>query len=84
MTTTERGARRAETQTVGAYLRALAEPRPRRSREWLTTRRAEVVDELAGNSIGPVDRLRLVQARIDIDAELLSTKTNHRTSKMRL
>jgi len=68
--TTERGERRAETNTVAAYLDALLAPKPKRNRAALVKRRSELEARLDGNQDTALERLRLVQAKLDVDADL--------------
>jgi hypothetical protein len=66
----ERGARRAETNAVAAYLTALRAPRvPARSRANLEQRRAQVEQWIAEES-SPIREVELIQQRLDIDAQL--------------
>jgi hypothetical protein len=66
----ERGARRAETNVVAAYLTALRAPKvPARSRANLEKRRAQVEQWIADES-SPVREVELRQQRLDIDAQL--------------
>jgi hypothetical protein len=68
---TERGARRAETNTVAIYLTALRAPKvPARSRARLVQRRTQVEQWLSEGELSPNEELRLVQRRLDIDAGL--------------
>jgi hypothetical protein len=69
----ERGARRAETNAVAAYLTALKGPRPSGSskakREGLMRRRAQV-EQWIGEERSPIREVELVQQRLNIDALL--------------
>jgi hypothetical protein len=66
----ERGARRAETQAVAAYVTALKAPKvPARSRATLERRRAQIEQWLAKES-SPIREVELIQQRLDIDAQL--------------
>jgi hypothetical protein len=66
----ERGARRAETNAVAAYLTALRAPKvPARGRAKLELRRAQVEQWIAGESV-PVREVEPIQRRLDIDARL--------------
>jgi ribonuclease PH len=66
----ERGARRAETNAVAAYLSALRAPKvPARSRANLERRRAQIEQWIVEES-SPIREVELVQRRIDIDAQL--------------
>jgi hypothetical protein len=66
----ERGARRAETNAVAAYLTALRAPKvPARSRVALEKRRAQIEQWIAAES-SPIREVELIQQRIDIDAQL--------------
>jgi hypothetical protein len=68
---TERGARRAETNAVAVYLTALRAPKvPARSRAKLVQRRTQVVQWLSEGELSPIEELWLVQRRLDIDADL--------------
>jgi hypothetical protein len=63
----ERGARRAETNAVAAYLTALRAPKvPARSRANLE-RRAQIEQWIAEES-SPIREVELIQQRLDIDA----------------
>lgn len=66
----ERGARRAETNAVAAYLTALRAPKvPARGRAKLELRHAQVEQWIAGESV-PVREVEPIQRRLDIDAQL--------------
>jgi hypothetical protein len=66
----ERGARRAETNAVAAYLTGLRAPKvPARSRDALEKRRAQI-EEWIANESSPIREVELIQRRLDIDAEL--------------
>jgi hypothetical protein len=66
----ERGARRAETNAVAAYLTALKAPKvPARSRANLEKRRAQIERWLSEES-SPIREVELIQQRLDIDAQL--------------
>jgi hypothetical protein len=69
----ERGARRAETNAVAAYLTALKGPRPSGSskakREGLMRRRAQV-EQWISEERSPIREVELIQSRLDIDAQL--------------
>jgi hypothetical protein len=66
----ERGARRAETNAVAAYLMALRAPKvPARSRARLEQRRAQIEQWIAEES-SPIREVELIQRRLDIDAQL--------------
>ena len=66
----KRGARRAETNAVAAYLTALKAPKvPARSRAALEKRRAQIEQWIAEES-SPIREVELIQARLDIDAQL--------------
>jgi hypothetical protein len=66
----ERGARRAETKTVAAYLTALKAPKvPARSRAALEKRRAQIEQWIAEER-SPIREVELIQQRLDIDAQL--------------
>ena len=66
----ERGARRAETNAVAAYLTALKAPKvPARSRAALEKRRAQIEQWIAEES-SPIREVELIQERLDIDAQL--------------
>jgi hypothetical protein len=68
---TERGARRAETNAVADSLTALRAPKvPARSRARLVQRRTQVEQWLSEGELSPIEELRLVQRRLDIDAGL--------------
>jgi hypothetical protein len=69
---TERGARRAETNAVAVYLTALRAPKvPARSRAKLVQRRTQVVQWLSEGEPSPIEELWLVRRRLDIDADLV-------------
>jgi hypothetical protein len=64
----ERGQRRAETNTVAAYLTALRAPKvPRRDRAKLDGRRAQVEQWIVEEQ-SPIRQVELIQRRLDIDA----------------
>jgi hypothetical protein len=69
----DRGARRAETNAVAAYLAALKGPRPSGSsiakREGLMRRRAQV-EEWISEERSPIREVELIQQRLDVDAQL--------------
>jgi hypothetical protein len=69
----ERGARRAETKAVAAYLAALKGPRPSGSskakREGLLRRRAHI-EQWTSEERSPIREVELIQQRLDIDAQL--------------
>jgi hypothetical protein len=69
----DRGARRAETNAVAAYLTALKGPRASGSskakREGLMRRRAQIEQWIAEES-SPIRQVELIQQRLDIDAQL--------------
>jgi hypothetical protein len=66
----ERGGRRAETNTVSAYLIALRAPKvPSRSRANLEKRRAQIEQWIAAAS-SPIREVELIQQRLDVDAQL--------------
>jgi hypothetical protein len=66
----ERGVRRAETNTVAAYLTALRAPEvPARSGANLQRRRAQIEEWLSEES-SPIREVELIQQRLDIDAQL--------------
>jgi hypothetical protein len=66
----ERGARRAETNAVAAYLSALRAPKvPARSRANLEQRRTQIEQWIAEES-SPIREVELIQRRLDIDAQL--------------
>jgi hypothetical protein len=69
----ERGARRAETTAVAAYLTALKGPRPSGSskakREGVMRRRAQI-EQWISNERSPIREVELIQQRLDIDAQL--------------
>lgn len=68
---TERGGRRAETNAVAAYLTALRAPKmPARSRAKIEQRRSQIEEWLSADDLSPIDQVRLVQRRLDIDAQL--------------
>jgi glutathione S-transferase len=68
---TERGARRAETNAAAVYLAALRAPVvPARSRARPVQRRTQVEQWLSEGELSPNEELRLVQRRLDIDAGL--------------
>jgi uncharacterized protein YicC (UPF0701 family) len=65
---------RAESKAVREYLEALEQTKPRRGRkrtkESIESRLGKITDEL--EDAGPMDRLKLVQERIDLESELAS------------
>lgn len=63
---TERGERRAETNTVAAYLALCGAPKAAGDREALSAKRAELQRRVA-TAATPIERLRLVQQRVDLD-----------------
>jgi hypothetical protein len=66
----ERGVRRAETNTVAAYLTALRAPKvPARSRDALRKRRAQLEQWITEETL-PIREVELIQQRLDIDAQL--------------
>jgi hypothetical protein len=66
----ERGARRAETNAVAAYLTALRAPKvPARSRATIEKRRAQIEQWIAEDA-SPIREVELIQQRLDIDAQL--------------
>lgn len=66
----ERGARRAETNAVAAYLTARRAPKlPARSRDALEKRRAQIEQWIAEES-SPIREAELIQHRLDVDAQL--------------
>jgi hypothetical protein len=66
----ERGARRAETAAVAAYLTALRAPKvPARSRAKLEQRRTQIEHWIAEES-SPIREVELIQQRLDVDAQL--------------
>jgi hypothetical protein len=66
----ERGARRAETNAVAAYLNALRAPKvPARSRASLEKRRAQIEQWIAEEQ-SPIRQVELIQRRLDTDAQL--------------
>jgi hypothetical protein len=66
----ESGGRRAETNTVAAYLTALRAPKvPARSRDALRKRRAQIEQWITEES-SPIREVELIQQRLNIDAEL--------------
>jgi ribonuclease PH len=66
----ERGVRRAETNTVSAYLTALRAPKvPSRSRANLEKRRAQIEQWIAEES-SPIREVELIQQRLDVDAKV--------------
>jgi hypothetical protein len=67
--TTERTARRLETAAVRRYLEMLAGKPRATDRAVLEVRRAELQRRIA-TAASPVDRLPLVQARVDVDDEM--------------
>jgi len=70
----ERGARRAETNVVAAYLTALRAPKvPARSRAKLEQRRAQVEEWLSEES-SPIREVELIQRGLDIDAQIDQAK----------
>jgi hypothetical protein len=73
---TERGERRAETNAVAAYLTALRAPKvPARNRAKLVERACPDRAVAERRRPVPIEELRLVQRRLDIDADLAgSTK----------
>jgi hypothetical protein len=65
----ERGARRAETNAVAAYLTALQAPKvPARSRDAREKRRAQIEQWIAEER-SPMREVELIQQRLDIDAQ---------------
>jgi hypothetical protein len=68
----ERGARRAETNTVAAYLTALKGPRPsgisKSKREGLMQRAQ--IEQWISEERSPIREVELIQQRLDIDAQL--------------
>jgi hypothetical protein len=68
---TERGARRAETNAVAVYLTALRAPNvPARSRAKLVQRRTQVEQWLSEGELSPIEELRLVQVGLTSTAIL--------------
>jgi hypothetical protein len=68
---TERGERRAETNAVAVYLSALRAPKvPARNRAKLVQRRTQIEQWLSEGDLSSIEELRLVQRRLDIDADL--------------
>ena len=66
----KRGARRAEANTVAAYLTALRAPKvPARDRAKLQQRRAKIEQWLSEES-SPSREVELIQRRLDIDSQL--------------
>jgi len=66
----ERGVRRAETNTVAAYLAALKAPKvPARSRAALKKRRTQI-EQWITDEPSPIREVELIQQRLDIDAQL--------------
>jgi hypothetical protein len=78
----EGGVRRAETNTVAAYLTALRAPKvPARSRANLERRRAQIEQWLAEES-SPIREVELIQQRLDIDAQLAQIDQAHRLREL--
>jgi hypothetical protein len=74
----ERGARRAETNAVAAYLTALRAPKvPARSRAKLEQRRTQVEQWLSEES-SPIREVELIQRRLDIDTQLAQIQQGER------
>jgi hypothetical protein len=68
---TERGERRAETNAVAAYMTAMRAPKtPARNPAKPVERRAQIEQWLSDGDLSPIEELRLVQRRLDIDADL--------------
>jgi len=79
---TERAERRAETNAVSAYLNSLRTPKPRQSREALLKRRGELETTLEVDDKSPMERLKLVQQRMDVDAALARLDDTDRTTEL--
>jgi hypothetical protein len=78
----ERGARRAETNAVAAYLTALRAPKvPGRSRANLERRRVQIEQWLSEES-SPIREVELIQRRLDIDAQLAQIDQAARLSEL--
>jgi hypothetical protein len=78
----ERGARRAETNAVAAYLTALKAPKvPARSRAALEKRRVQVEEWLREES-SPIREVELIQQRLNIDAQLARADQAQRLAEL--
>jgi hypothetical protein len=78
----ERGARRAETNAVAAYLTALKAPKvPARSRANLKRRRTQIEQWLVEES-SPIREVELIQQRLDIDAQLAQIDKAQRLAEL--
>jgi hypothetical protein len=78
----ERGARRAETNAVAAYLTALKAPKvPARSRAALERRRQQIEQWLSEES-SPIREVELIQQRLDIDAQLSQVDQAQRLAEL--
>jgi hypothetical protein len=78
----ERGVRRAETNTIAAYLTALRAPKvPARSRASLEKRRAQIEQWIAEEE-SPIREVELIQQRLDIDAQLAQIDRAARLSEL--
>jgi hypothetical protein len=66
----ERSERRAETEAVRRYLTALERHRQAGDQDRLRQRHSVILAALSNGQLGPVDRLRLIQRRRDIEANL--------------
>jgi hypothetical protein len=78
----ERGARRAETNAVAAYLTALRAPKaPARSRAKLEQRRAQIEEWLSEES-SPIREVELIQQRLDIYAQLAQADQAQRLAEL--
>ena len=78
----ERGVRRAETNTVAAYLTALRAPKvPARSRANLERRRVQVEEWLREES-SPIREVELIQRRLDIDHQLAQIDRAERLAEL--
>lgn len=68
---------RGATKVVELYLNALDtqhNPRGRRTPEYIKRRYAEVEAALAENSVSPLERLSLIQERINLEASLTAAQ----------
>jgi hypothetical protein len=83
MSRTEQGARRAETTVVARYLNALKAPKPRRSKDALLKRRAEVEARLSAGDAPVIEHLKLVQQRMDIDDAIASLEGTEQITELK-
>jgi hypothetical protein len=78
----ERGVRRAETNSVAAYLTALRAPKvPARNRANLERRRAQIEEWLREES-SPIREVELIQRRLGIDAQLAQIDQAQRLAEL--